>query len=140
MGECARARLKAAGRGFAQKLRQSLKYEPLCGRRSFCRCRADPIEWTDAVDTATIALRIYPGKDAEFTLYEDSGDGYQCEDGDYATINLYWYDRRRTLFIEQRKGHYTPKLPTRHFRIQLMDTNEERTIVYDGKAIKVCIK
>ncbi|MBR4757998.1 MAG: DUF5110 domain-containing protein [Bacteroidaceae bacterium] len=99
-----------------------------------------PIEWTDAVDTATIALRIYPGKDAEFTLYEDSGDGYQCEDGDYATINLYWYDRRRTLFIEQRKGHYTPKLPTRHFRIQLMDTNEERTIVYDGKAIKVCIK
>ncbi len=38
---------------------------------------ADPIE-----------LRIYPGADGSFTLYEDENDNYNYEKGVYATIDL----------------------------------------------------
>jgi alpha-D-xyloside xylohydrolase len=34
----------------------------------------------------TIELRIYPGADGRFTLYEDAGDNYNYEKGEYSTI------------------------------------------------------
>ncbi len=38
---------------------------------------ADPIE-----------LRVYPGADGRFTLYEDENDGYDYEKGVHATIGI----------------------------------------------------
>ena len=54
---------------------------------------ADPIE-----------LRIYPGANANFTLYEDEGDSYRYEQGDYATIPFSWDDATRTLTIGHAEG------------------------------------
>ena len=57
---------------------------------------ADPIE-----------LRIYPGADGDFTLYEDEGDSYRYEQGAHATIALHWDDAARTLTAGARKGSYS---------------------------------
>ena len=56
---------------------------------------ADPIE-----------LRIYPGADGDFTLYEDENDNYNYEKGVYATIPLHWDDKAQTLTIGDRKGQF----------------------------------
>jgi alpha-D-xyloside xylohydrolase len=101
---------------------------------------ADSIEWSDALDSATLELRIYPGRDASFTLYEDSGDGYQCEQGDFSTIRLRWDEQRQTLYIGKRQGGYIPPSPTRRFRVLLIGSNEEHSVIYDGKAIKLSFK
>jgi len=55
---------------------------------------------------APLELRIYPGADGAFTLYEDSGDGFGYETGERATIDLQWNDASRTLRIGTRDGRY----------------------------------
>ena len=94
--------------------------------------KADPIE-----------LRIYPGADGSFTLYEDENDGYAYEKGVYATIALAWNDAKRTLTIDARKGRFPGMLKTRTFKVVLVgsghgtgieDTaNPDQTIHYAGK-------
>ena len=41
---------------------------------------------------ANIELRIYPGRDCEFLLYEDCGDGYMYEMGEYSLTRIKWQD------------------------------------------------
>ncbi|HBF33314.1 TPA: glycosyl hydrolase family 31 [Candidatus Sumerlaeota bacterium] len=71
--------------------------------------KSDPIE-----------LRIYPGADGTFTLYEDQGDNYDYEKGAYATIPLTWNDKTRTLTLGARKGQF-PGMAAQHtFRVVLV--------------------
>jgi alpha-D-xyloside xylohydrolase len=70
---------------------------------------ADPIE-----------LRVYPGADGSFSLYEDEGDGYEYEKGVYATIPITWNDKTRKLTIGAREGRFPGMLKTRTFKIILV--------------------
>ncbi|MCL2372867.1 MAG: DUF5110 domain-containing protein [Defluviitaleaceae bacterium] len=45
-------------------------------------------------------LRIYPGQDGNFTLYEDDGDGYGYENGEYMLTKFTWDDRNAKLSRE----------------------------------------
>ena len=56
-------------------------------------------QFTGEKPEAQIELRIYPGADGTFTLYEDEGDSYRYEQGAYATIPLTWDDKKNTLVI-----------------------------------------
>ena len=78
-----------------------------------------------------LELRLYPGADGSFTLYEDEGDNYNYERGIYATITFTWNDRVRTLTIGQRQGEYPGMLATRQFTIVLPD-GTTRTVDYNG--------
>jgi alpha-D-xyloside xylohydrolase len=55
----------------------------------------------------TIELRIYPGVDGSFTMYEDEGDGYNYETGKYATIPITYQDETRNVVIGARNGSFT---------------------------------
>ena len=68
------------------------------------------IEYADEKPGGPIELRIYPGADGEFNLYEDSGDGYDYEHGVYSVIPMHWSDSSRTLTIGDRQGNY-PGMP-----------------------------
>ena len=63
--------------------------------------------------TDPIELRIYPGADGDFTLYEDEGDSYRYEKGAHATIRIRWDDAARTLTIGDRDGSF-PGMPQNH--------------------------
>jgi alpha-D-xyloside xylohydrolase len=56
--------------------------------------------------TDPIEVRVYPGANADFTLYEDGGDGYAYERGAHATISIHWNDATRTLTLGARQGSY----------------------------------
>ena len=79
-----------------------------------------------------LEIRIYPGADGSFTLYEDEGDGYNYEQGVYATIPFHWNDRSRTLTIGQRKGVFPGMMQQRQFTIVMPDGTSS-TVSYDGK-------
>jgi alpha-D-xyloside xylohydrolase len=53
-----------------------------------------------------VELRIYPGEDGEFVLYEDENDNYDYEKGVCATIPLGWKDAKKTIIIGDRKGSF----------------------------------
>ena len=81
-----------------------------------------------------LELRVYPGADATFTLYEDEGDSYNYERGICSTITIEWSDRTRTLTIGQRKGSYPGMLHSRKFTVILPD-NTSQVIEYQGESV-----
>ena len=83
-----------------------------------------------------LEIRVYPGADGDFTLYEDEGDGYNYEKGIYTTITFHWTNKSRTLTIGNRKGEYPGMLKTRRFTIVLPD-GTTTTIDYDGTSKSV---
>jgi alpha-glucosidase (family GH31 glycosyl hydrolase) len=45
-------------------------------------------------------VRVYPGADAELTLYDDDGTSYAYEKGDSRVTKLRWDDRAGRLSFE----------------------------------------
>jgi alpha-D-xyloside xylohydrolase len=96
-----------------------------------------------------LEIRIYPGKDADFQLYEDSGDGYAYEHGAKTTIQLHWDEHRNTLSIGDRLGSFPGMQLKRAFRIVLVkqeqgvgvesDLHAGRSVTYDGHQIRITL-
>ena len=94
-----------------------------------------------------LEIRIYPGKDAAFDLYEDAGDGYGYEHGARAITRLQWDDHQKVLSIADRKGSFRGIPAKRTLRIVLVrsghgigDTapsSSDRNIDYSGHALKI---
>ena len=87
-------------------------------------------------------IRIYPGADATFTLYEDEGDNYHYEKGLFSTIGLSWDDSQSTLTIGNREGTFPGMVQTRTFRLRLCKPHSDReangnestvTLTYHGR-------
>ena len=76
-----------------------------------------------------LEIRVYPGADGSFTLYEDEGDGYAYEQGACSAIEFSL--RGRTLTIGARRGSFPGMLRERTFRIVTPD-GVSREIAYDG--------
>ena len=94
-----------------------------------------------------IEIRIYPGADGEFTLYEDENDGYNYEKGIYSTITFKWDDSKKVLTISDRKGSF-PGMPVeRTFNIVTVTGNDgigtdvsakyQKIVTYSGKTLGV---
>ncbi len=51
---------------------------------------------------------FYAGADADFALYEDAGDGYAYESGEFTVTHLHWDDKKRSLSSSDgKKSKYT---------------------------------
>jgi len=101
--------------------------------------KSDPVE-----------IRVYPGADGEFTLYEDENDNYNYEKGLYSTIEFKWDDATNTLNIGKRQGHFPRMLKTRTFQVVIVspnhgtgiDTTDEikKVVKYNGTEKKVIFR
>jgi alpha-D-xyloside xylohydrolase len=104
-------------------------------------------EWSTEKPADPIELRIYPGADGDFTLYEDENDNYNYEKGIYATIRFHWDDARRSLTIDDRKGQFPGMLEGRTFRVVFVgedhgvginpEERPDKIVLYSGKQITV---
>ena len=61
---------------------------------------AEEKKWDD------LEIRIYPGANGKFVLYEDENDNYNYEKGVYSTISFNWDDKKKTLTISDRNGSF----------------------------------
>lgn len=66
-------------------------------------------------------IRIYPGADAQFTLYEDELNNYNYEKGAYSEITFRWDDGKRILSVQNRKGSFPGMLKSRKFNVVVLD-------------------
>ncbi len=95
---------------------------------------ADPLE-----------IRVYPGADSSFVLYEDQGDTYDYEAGARSTIPLRWEDERRALTIGEREGRFPGMLQTRTMRVVVVgdghgtgigpSASADTELTYSGAAV-----
>ena len=94
-----------------------------------------------------LEIRVYPGADGEFTLYEDENDNYDYEKGMYSTITFTWDDAKQVLTINDRRGSFPGMLSERGFSIVKVSNGNgigmktvetySKVIRYDGKKIEV---
>jgi alpha-D-xyloside xylohydrolase len=83
-----------------------------------------------------LEMRVYPGANGSFTLYEDEGDNYNYEKGAYATITFQWNDSKKQLTIGERKGQYPGMLQKRHFTI-VLPNGQQKVVDYSGQQMIV---
>jgi alpha-D-xyloside xylohydrolase len=99
-------------------------------------------QYTGQKADSVLYIRIYPGADGDYTLYEDENDNDDYEKGIYATITFSWNDKSHTLVIGNRKGRFPGMLDKRTFHIVLVgkshgsgigiDPDPDKIVRYDG--------
>lgn len=104
------------------------------------------MEYTRQTPADTLEIRIYKGADAAFELYEDEGDNYNYEKGNYSIIPFNWDENRQVLTIGNNKGSFANALKTRIFTIVYVDettgagipvSQSKKQVHYFGKSIRV---
>jgi alpha-D-xyloside xylohydrolase len=100
-------------------------------------------EYSNQKPADPIELRVFSGGDGDFTLYEDQGDTYNYEKGQYATIPIHWNNAKHTLTMGERKGSFAGMLKSRTFNVILVRENHgsgieassqpDRVVQYAGR-------
>jgi len=84
-----------------------------------------------------LELRIYTGKDAAFTLYNDEGDNYNYEKGEHSEIPIVWNEKNQTLTLGKSIGSYQNQTELYTMNIVWISGNQNdniaETIQYTGK-------
>ena len=109
----------------------------------------EPMQYVDEKLPETLEIRVYPGADGSYSLYEDNGKDYSYEQGKFTRIKFEWNDAKGELTIGDRKGEYDGMLKNRTFRICLMNEQNagvgnvakaDAEVKYSGKKVTVNLK
>lgn len=92
-------------------------------------------------------VRIFPGANGTFTVYEDEGDSYNYQKGASATFKITWDDKTHTVTISDRKGHFNGLAKSRALEFILVspgkgqgvEESTGKTITYEGKSKQVSL-
>ena len=105
------------------------------------------VQYTGEKPAAPIELRVYPGADGDFALYEDDGNTYAYEKGSHATIPIHWNDSSHSLTIGARQGSFPGMIQRRTFNVVWVSEGHgvgvsparpvDKTVQYDGQAAVV---
>ncbi len=79
------------------------------------------LQYAGETVSTPLELVIYPGRDAQFDLYEDDGDGYGYLSGAYQQVRLTWNDREKKLTIGEAKKTFPGGIRGRSCRAILGD-------------------
>ena len=103
----------------------------------------DPVrQYTAEPVTEPTTLRIYPGADGNFTLYDDDGASQQYLKGKAIWIDIRWDDHSRRLTLSPGAPNgFTNQPVHRPFLLELMTSRAApKRILYDGKPLAVFLK
>ena len=93
------------------------------------------VDYAEQKDWSNLKINIYPGADAEFTLYEDENDNYNYEKGAYSEIKFVWDNNKQQLTIEKRQGKFEGMIKNRSFQLHKETAETTKTtkkITYKG--------
>lgn len=105
------------------------------------------VQYAEEKKWDNLEIRIYPGADASFTLYEDENNNYNYEKGMFSTITFKWSDKDQALTIDNQKGQFPGMLTSRTFNFVIVQkgtgvgvplaTKFNKTVAYKGKEMRV---
>ena len=91
----------------------------------------DPVrQYTGEVVKEPTTLRVYPGANGDLTLYDDDGISLDYLRGSAVWIRCVWDDKHKLLRL-------SGKSIQREFRVRLMTTGAEKTVLYKGNDMRV---
>ena len=94
------------------------------------------MQYVDELPDAAYELRVYPGTDGCFELYDDEGDNYNYERGAYAWTGISWNEQKNTLTFFERTGSFDTLIEERDYALVVVreghGTGLEPTTDSDG--------
>lgn len=81
------------------------------------------MEYVDQNPNDPLSIHIYSGKDAEFELYEDEGNGYNYEKGEYAITKLSWNQENQKFHVSEVKGSFKGMVKEREYKTYIYKGN-----------------
>lgn len=118
---------------------------PLFVRAGSILPMGEDVEYAQENPAGPVEIRVYPGADADFALYEDEGDNYDYEKGSFAIIPLHWSDATQQLTIGERQGSYPGMPKVRALRFVLvaegrgagpdLAPNADQRVTYSGQRV-----
>jgi alpha-D-xyloside xylohydrolase len=99
------------------------------------------MQFVDERPAAPYEIRIYRGANGAFTLYEDAGDGYGYEHGEFALVALSWNEACGELTIGARQGKFPELVANREYRLIFISAQgrEIRIVNYIGAEMNVSV-
>jgi alpha-D-xyloside xylohydrolase len=96
------------------------------------------VQYTVEKTADPVTVRVYPGEDADFELYEDDGVSNGYERGAFSVIPIQWDDAAEKLTIGKRRGSFPGMVNQRTFAIEIVGAKVTPPAVkYRGDAIDV---
>jgi len=95
----------------------------------------EKLSFADEKVETPLGINIYPGDDCTFKYYEDAGDGYEYENGDFNYIDFVWSEKKQELNIASCCKQFDNGIVGRKLLICCGERQQE--IVYEGKEVKV---
>jgi alpha-D-xyloside xylohydrolase len=100
------------------------------------------IQYADERSSEPMELRVYPGADGRFELYDDEGDGYGYQTGKFATIELRWNDATHELTLGKRNGKFRGMPSKLAFKVVCgpsLHADRSSTVAYSGTGRTVAL-
>lgn len=105
------------------------------------------VQYAQEKSWENLEIRIYPGANGEFVLYEDENDNYNYEKGAFSTIRFVWNDAKQTLTIGSRNGSFEGMLQNRTFNLVKVSDQKgvgmeptvsfDKVVTYTGQQLTV---
>lgn len=97
------------------------------------------MQFVDEHPGAPYEIYVFTGMDAEFTLYEDAGDGYDYEQDAYSIIVLAWSENLQHLTIAARQGTYPEMIAERDYHVTFITPSgcQKQSTRYTGDELRI---
>ena len=122
--------------GQRLKAAAPLAHSPLYVKAGSILPMGQDLQYSNEKPWDNIMLTVYPGGNATFCLYEDEGDGFNYQKGQYSEIPMTWNERSHTLTIGQRKGQFDGMLASRTFQVRMVG-GQTKSVRYTGKKTSI---
>jgi alpha-D-xyloside xylohydrolase len=95
------------------------------------------MQYTDQAVDAPYELRVFAGKNGEFLMYEDAGDSYAYEKGEYSLVRMVWDETAQQLTLGERAGTFPTLVREREYHVVLIANLGRRTrsVCYKGEQL-----
>ena len=125
----------------------TLEHIPLFVKAGTILPLGTPCQYSEEAVDKSWEIRVYPGADGHYTIYEDEGSNYNYEKGNYSLIRLEWKDAANELVIYPKEGTYPGMCEKRTMKLIKvnnqngvgveMENATQKEIEYSGKKVKI---
>ncbi|MEO9512633.1 MAG: TIM-barrel domain-containing protein [Flavobacteriaceae bacterium] len=96
------------------------------------------VQYTSQPTEKPLTLKVYTGKDAEYTLYLDDNESYAYEQGVYTEIIINYTESNQEISIKNGSGTYIDfNQNPMHFIIEKVGMEKEEKVIFNGNKVQV---
>ena len=96
-------------------------------------------QYTAEAVEAPLTLRVYPGADGSFELFEDDGTSFAYRAGGWMGLSLTWDDKGRRLSVQLTPGSTMRAPMVRDIVVRVAGTNRTATVTFSGRPATVTL-